>query len=196
MSIFNKIKKGIVLVVLFQSCNTSGTEKQIIKNEDTLSFEIENPIPSLLKDTFLISNFSVNGLELGMPINNAKERLLLCDSVILDTEALSNLEDTIYYVFYQGNAIMAYNSKNDTTITWIEIYSPIFCTKDGFRVTENIKKVIGNSKKRIEKGGRTDYCFFIEEKNLCYTVLYLDKKGIIQWIGIWDGKGYKSAIEE
>ena len=51
MLILKNIKKGIVWVVLFQSCSTP-TEKQIIQNEDTSSFEIEVSTPSLLKDTF------------------------------------------------------------------------------------------------------------------------------------------------
>jgi hypothetical protein len=43
-----KIAKAIVLLVLFQSCNTYSTEKQPIQNEDTLSFmEIISVLPDI-----------------------------------------------------------------------------------------------------------------------------------------------------
>ena len=144
-------------------------------------------IPFLSKDTLLISNFSVNGLKLGMPINDAKKQLLLCDSVVLDMEALSNFEDTVFYVYYQGDAIMSYNSKNESYITMVEVFSPMFHTKNGFRVTENIKKIIGNSKKGIEKDSETGYYYIeIEGKKKFTSLLFFDEEGIIQWIGLYD----------
>jgi len=144
-------------------------------------------IPSLSKDTFLINNFSVNGLELGMSINNAKKQLLLRDSVVLDMETLYSLGDSLYYVYYHGNVIMSYNSKNDSLITWIEVFSPIFYTQNGFRVNDNIEKFIDDFNDNIEQDELTGLYFLtLEEKKMFWLALFFDEEGTIQWIGIYD----------
>ena len=191
------IKNLLTLLVLFQSCNTSSVEKPIIQNEDTLSFEIENTTTLLSEDTFLISDFSVNGLKLGMPIKNAKKQLILCDSVILvDTEGWAN----VYHVYYQGEAIMSYGYKNNSTITMIEILSPIFHTKGGIRVCDNIRKIIGDTFDKIEQNDEiededrpnnidrdadTGYYFYFEEDGKYDIWFVFDKDGKILWIGLY-----------
>jgi hypothetical protein len=186
MAIFNKIKKVIVLFVLFQSCNISSTEKQIIKNEDTSSFEIDNSISSSLKDTFLISNFSVNGLELAMSDKNIKKQLLLCDSIYCDSIHFGD-GVKFYNVYYQGKIVMSYYS-NGSFITWIDVYSPIFHTKNGFRVGDNVKKFIDSTDTDIEIDPRIGQMLILEEKETFWLGLFFDKKYFIHWIGLYDNR--------
>ena len=152
---------------------------------------------SLPKDTLLISNFSVNGLKLGMPIKNAKTQLVLCDSIVLDAEG----DGDLYYVYYQGNTIMSYNSKNNSMITWIEVFSPIFHTKDGVRVNDNIRAVIGdafdnikqnedieddeNLSENIDKDLDTGYFYYFESNGKFEMDFFFNEEGIIQWIGLY-----------
>jgi hypothetical protein len=44
MKIFDKIKNSIVLLLLFQSCNTSPVKEEIEKDNDTLSFKVQKQI--------------------------------------------------------------------------------------------------------------------------------------------------------
>ena len=45
MTSFNKIRKGIVLLALLQSCNTSSVkQQQLVKNRDSLFFEVNEQI--------------------------------------------------------------------------------------------------------------------------------------------------------
>ena len=150
---------------------------------------------SLSKDTLLINDFSANGLRLGMSIKNAKMQLLLCDSVILDAEDNGDL----YYVYYQGKAIMSYNSKNNSGITWIEIFSPIFYTKDGIRVNDNIRKIIGDTfddlyqneyvnddlYENIDRDSDTGYLYYFKSNGKFEMVFFFNEEGVIQWIGIY-----------
>jgi hypothetical protein len=183
MTLLNKIKKGIVLVALFQSCNISSVEKQIVKNEDTSSFENENSISSLLIDTFLISNFSVNGLGLGMLNKNVKKQLLLCDSIYCDS--INASDGAIFcYVYYQGEIIMSYNFY-DSSITWIDVFSPLFHTKGGFRVGDNIKELIDSTNTKIEDG-----FLILEKKETFWIGLYFKLEGFIDYIGFYDTGGF------
>ena len=148
--------------------------------------------PSLSKDTLLISNFSVNGLKLGMSINNAEKQLLLKDSVVLHLDESTGAD--LYYVYYQGKAIMSYNSKNNSYITWIEIVSPVFHTKSNLRIGENITKIIGDlnednieQNENIEQDFDTEYYYFIEENEEKFVfLLFFDEEGIILWIGLYE----------
>jgi len=177
------MKTTPIIIILFTLISCSNREfvsekKQTIQNEGASSFETENSTPSLLKDTFLISDFSVNGLRLGMPINDIEKQLLLCDSVILDTEWKEGV--SIYYVYYQGEVIMSYDIYT-SSITWIDVYSPIFYTKSGFRVGDNIKKLIKDQYKEM---------YLLEEKETFWVGLYYDLEGFIEYIGLYDTGGF------
>lgn len=142
---------------------------------------------SLSKDTLLINNFSVNGLKLGMSINNVKKQLLLSDSVVLYT----NDPGYLYHVYYQDKIIMSYNSKNNSSITMIEVFSPIFHTKNGIRVGDNIRKIIGdtldniNENENIEQDSDTGYYFYFEEEGKFDMWFVFDEEGKILWIGLY-----------
>ena len=173
MLILKNIKKGIVLVTLFQACNATSVKEGIIKNDDTSSFEIENTTLSL-KDTFLINDFSVNGLRLDMPIKNVKKQLLLCDSIKISQDGV------FYYVHYQNEVIMAYNSYG-SSITWIEVFSPLFHTKSGFRVGDNIKELIKEPYREMH---------LLEKKETFWLGLYYDLDGFIEYIVLYDTGGF------
>jgi hypothetical protein len=94
---------------------------------------------------------------------------------------------------------MSYNSKNSSLITWIEIFSPIFHTKDGIRVGDNIRKVIGDAfdniyqnedieeilSDNIDKDEDTGYYFYFEEERNLNMWFVFDEEGFILWIGLY-----------
>ena len=179
----------VVCIFALISCKSKNDKIELNIKEEVNTVETTDTVEVEKVDTLLIHNFSVNGLQLGMPIHDAKKQLLLCDSVVLDMEAVANLEDTIFYVYYQGDMIMNYNSKDDSLITWIEVFSPVFYTKDGFRVGDNIKKFVEDSKKSIKEDSDTGYNYYrIEGRNTFSILLFFDEEDIILWIGLYDEK--------